>query len=739
MAKTRVINTSGGYGFGTFQGVFTPSILTIIGVVMYLRFGWVLGNVGLPGTLLIVTIGSSITFLTSLSISTLASNMRMRGGGAYYMLSRSLGVEAGAALGIPLALSQAICVSFYVSGFAEAFVGAEFPFASSWDIRVIGLATLAAIALVATLSAKLAMKLQYFIMAAIAISLISFFLGSSPTTQLPTDNIGIGNTSTFSHSSQPFWVVFAVFFPAVTGILSGLGMSGDLKNPGRSIPRGTIAAVVVGYLIYMAVPIALSLMVSDRSLLLTDSMILQKCARWKGAILAGIWAATLSSAIGSFLAAPRVVQALSRDKVVPAFLGRGFGSADDPRVASVICFLLAASGIWFGGIDILAPVLTLINLSVYGLLNFCAMMEGSMSSPAWRPSFKVHSSLSFAGFMLCLAAMLMISPAWTIFALIVEAVVFWTVKRRNLNASWGDMRGGIYTQIVAAALKKLVRKRHIERNWRPNLLVFCRLPIQNTRIFDFARGVSFSGGSLVTIASVLPQGLEGSGRELEINGSILRSAAKSGLKAYVKLIDAADSFSGISELIRSYGFGPVVPNTVVFGVPRPEHRHDIASAVMLAAKMNRNVVIVGESGLSMPVLPGKYVDVWWRGGGANAGLLLALAWLLNRKSNPMRINMIVQNRTREEVEEELSEFLSESRIDAVTRVFDSGNRPFGEIIAENSFDAALTLAGLRKPEDAETPGEYAAYFGAICEGVPRIPSAILVLAAEDVDFRRIFT
>ena len=736
MAKTRVIKDSGGYGFGTFQGVFTPSILTIIGVVMYLRFGWVLGNVGLPGTLLIVTIGSSITFLTGLSISTLASNMRMRGGGAYYMLSRSLGVEAGAALGIPLALSQAICVSFYVSGFAEAFVGAEFSFASSWDVRIVGLATLAAIAFVATLSAKLAMKLQYFIMAAIAFSLISFFLGSSP---LPVPPSPLPVTRSPFPVTQPFWVVFAVFFPAVTGILSGLGMSGDLKNPGRSIPRGTIAAVVVGYLIYMAVPVALSLMVSDRGVLLTDSMILQKCARWKGAILVGIWAATLSSAIGSFLAAPRVVQALSRDKVVPAFLGRGFGSADDPRVASILCFLLAACGIWFGGIDILAPVLTLINLSVYGLLNFCAMMEGSMSSPAWRPSFRVHSSFSFAGFMLCLAAMLMISPAWTIFALIVEAVVFWTVKRRNLNASWGDMRGGIYTQIVAAALKKLVRKRHVERNWRPNLLVFCRLPIQNTRIFDFARGVSFSGGSLVTIASVLPQGLEGSGRDLEIKGSILRSAEKSGLKAYVKLIDAVDSFTGISELIRSYGFGPVVPNTVVFGVPRPEHRHDIASAVMLAAKMNRNVVIVGESGLSLPVLPGKYVDVWWRGGGANAGLLLALAWLLNRKSNPMRINMIVQNRTCEEVEEELSDFLSESRIDAVTRIFESGNRPFGEIIAENSFDAALTLAGLRKPEDAETPGEYAAYFGAICEGVPRIPSAILVLAAEDIDFRRIFT
>ena len=237
--RTKKSETAGGYGFGTFQGVFTPSILTIIGVVMYLRFGWMLGNVGLPTSLLIVTMGSAITLLTGLSIAALATNMRVKGGGAYFILSRSLGLEAGAALGLPLALAQTICVSFYIAGFAEALVQSGLPVVSGWDPRLVGLATLAVLALVATLSADLALKSQYFIMAAIAFSLVAFFLGGAPADLAPPDAAAVP-------PRLDFWAVFAVFFPAVTGILSGLGMSGDLKDPGRSIPTGTIAAVLVG-------------------------------------------------------------------------------------------------------------------------------------------------------------------------------------------------------------------------------------------------------------------------------------------------------------------------------------------------------------------------------------------------------------------------------------------------------------------------------------------------------------
>jgi amino acid transporter len=236
-----------GYQFGAFKGVFTPSILTILGVIMYLRMGWVLGNAGLPLTLLIVTMASSITFLTGLSISATATNMQVGGGGAYYIISRSLGVEIGAAIGLPLFMAQSLSVAFYVIGFAEAVANAvdlsplvaALPFALN-EIQAVALITLVVLTIITCISADLALKAQMLILAAIVLSLASFFLGSiAPDLVFSPDAI--------IPPKVPFWGVFAVFFPAVTGILSGVSMSGDLKEPAKALPRGTLAAVLCGY------------------------------------------------------------------------------------------------------------------------------------------------------------------------------------------------------------------------------------------------------------------------------------------------------------------------------------------------------------------------------------------------------------------------------------------------------------------------------------------------------------
>jgi amino acid transporter len=723
---------SAGYGFGTFQGVFTPSILTIIGVVMYLRFGWMLGNVGLATSLLIVTMGSTITLLTGLSISALATNMRVKGGGAYFILSRSLGLEAGAALGIPLAISQTVCVSFYVAGFAEALVNSGLPVVSGWDPRLVGLTTLAVLALVSTLSADLALKSQYFIMAAIAFSLVSFFIGHAPQNIAPLDAASVP-------PPLDFWVVFAVFFPAVTGILSGLGMSGDLKEPGRSIPVGTISAVLVGYVIYMAVPIALRIMVQDDAILRSDTMILQKCARWQMPILLGVWAATLSSAIGSFLVAPRVLQALSRDRLLPSFFGRGFGRADDPRLAAAVCFGLAAVCVWLGDINAIAPVLTLFNLSTYGLLNFCAAVEEAMSNPSWRPTFRVKAFFSFLGFAGCLSAMFMISPGWTFVALICEGAIYWLVKRRALRAQWGDMRTGLFAELVRHALPHLNDTLHAERNWRPNLLVLVQLPVQDKRLPSLANGIS-GGRCLVTLASVLPAGFGGTEREQEVRDAVVRMSEKIGLNANVKLIGSSDDWSGMSELVRAYGFGPIVPNTVVLGAPVEDAEERFAELAMLVSRCHRNMLVVGAEGAAVPE-NGGIVDIWWRGGGANGGLMLAIALLLRRSgftSAKLRVNMIVNHRTHAEAEAELAKYMKGVRIEAETRVLELGDKTFTDVIRENSLDARLSFVGLRMPRPDETAESYGDYFSLLRDALSGIPQPIFVLAAESIDFRRIF-
>ena len=307
--SNQVVTPKAKNGLGTFGGVFTPSILTILGVIMYLRFGWVVGNVGLIGTLLIVTLATSITFLTALSVSAIATDQRVRIGGAYYMISRSLGVEVGGAVGIPLYIALALSVALYTVGFAESLV-AVFP---QLDFKTVGLITTVGVAILALISAKAAIKAQYFIMFGIALSLLSLFFG------IPIDDFSLELCGALYRNSEGFWVVFAVFFPAVTGIMAGVNMSGDLKDPAKSIPKGTFYAIGVGYLIYMLLPIILANR-ADALTLIDDPLIMRKIAWWGDAILIGVWGATLSSAIGSILGAPRVLQALARDGILPKWM-----------------------------------------------------------------------------------------------------------------------------------------------------------------------------------------------------------------------------------------------------------------------------------------------------------------------------------------------------------------------------------------------------------------------------------
>lgn len=728
MGKTED-TASGGYGFGTFQGVFTPSILTIIGVVMYLRFGWVLGNVGLTGSLALVAIGSTITLLTGLSISALATNMRMKGGGAYFMLSRSLGLESGAALGIPLALSQAIGVAFYIAGFAEALTQSGLPVISDWDIRTVGFVVLGGLALVSTLSANIALKSQYFIMGAIALSLVSFFFGSAPLE--PADPIT-------APAPLGFWPVFAVFFPAVTGILSGLGMSGDLKDPRKSIPIGTIAAVLTGYVVYTSVPIVLDLFVKDAVWLRADTMILQKCARWPMLVLIGIWAATLSSAVGSFLCAPRVLQALSRDRLLPRVFGKGFGKTDDPRFSSIVCFGIAAVGIALGDINALAPILTMFNLSTYALLNFAASAEEMLANPSWRPTFRIKAFFPIVGFAGCLGAMFMISPGWSIVAISCETAIYALVKRRQLRVQFGDVRTGILAALVRFAVRRLSSDAHAERNWRPNLLVFSRLPIQNRLMLGLAKGIA-GGRSFVTLASILPNDLTSIDRKT-IRDAVIRTGAGIDLDLIPRLQRSDDVWRGITETIRNYGFGPIAPNTILLGLPEEKHFADFTNVIRTIVTEKRNVLIIRSSDASPD---NGHLDIWWRGGGGNGALMMSLAVLMQRDDTwrryPLRVNMLVHNRTIEDAEKQLSEFLSRARIEATTRIIETEGAPFPSVLSRNSSDAALSFIGLRPPREEESASDYGQYLDHLMQDLSGVPSPIFVLSANGIDLERIFS
>ncbi|MDH4008463.1 MAG: hypothetical protein OEU35_10400, partial [Desulfuromonadales bacterium] len=270
---------------GTFIGVFTPTILTILGVIMYLRFGWVVGQVGLFKTILIVLLANLITLLTSLSLSAIATNSHVGVGGAYYMISRSLGLEIGGAIGFPLYVSQALSVTLYSFGLAESlkFVWPGVPVSIAACVIII------AVAILSLRGATFALRAQIPVMALIALSLLALATGAftGPGIQAAVEMPG-------AFVPAGFWVVFAVFFPAVTGIMAGLSMSGDLAEPRYSIPRGSVAATLVGMLVYLAVPVLLYVS-ADAASLNNDPLIWTRIALFgPWLILPGLWGAIFS-------------------------------------------------------------------------------------------------------------------------------------------------------------------------------------------------------------------------------------------------------------------------------------------------------------------------------------------------------------------------------------------------------------------------------------------------------------
>ncbi|HSG09510.1 MAG TPA: hypothetical protein VLA36_14210, partial [Longimicrobiales bacterium] len=470
-------------GLSTFGGVFTPSILTILGVIMYLRFGWVVGQVGLGGTLVIVTLATSITLITALSVAAIATDQRVRTGGAYYMISRSLGVETGGAVGIPLFLAQGLSVALYTVGFAES-VNRAFP---AVDARTVGLVTTVLVAALAIKSARAAIKAQYFIMGAIGLSLLSLLFGPTLEGVVPQ-----GAGLPLIEPTESFWAVFAVFFPAVTGIMAGVNMSGDLADPGRSIPRGTFAAIAVGYVIYMGLPLILAFR-ADTATLLADPLVMRRISIWGDAILLGVWGATLSSAVGSILGAPRVLQALARDGILPRplrWLGAGSGPDDTPRAGTVLTLGIALVAVWVGDLNVIAPVLTMFFLTTYGVVNVAAGLEKFLGSPSFRPLFKVPWPVSLLGAAGCAAVMFLINPAATVIAAVFVLSIFLWLERRGLEAAWGDVRRGVWMALTRAGLLQLRHAQEDPRNWRPHFLVLSGSPMKRWHLIELAADFS---------------------------------------------------------------------------------------------------------------------------------------------------------------------------------------------------------------------------------------------------------
>jgi hypothetical protein len=602
-------------------------------------------------------------------------------------------------------------------------------------VRLAGLATLAALGALTAFSADFALRTQYAVMALMALSLVSLFLGAPPA----PDALAVP-----AEPPAPlgFWPVLAVFFPAVTGILAGVSMSGDLKNPSRSLPRGTLAAIGVSYVVYMAIPVFLDSLGIDRGVLLTDHMIEHKAARWGWAILAGVWASALSSAVSNLLAAPRTLQALAGDRVAPRLLGRVYGAGNDPRWATALALALCVPGVLLGDINLIAPVVTMFNLTAYGLLNLSAGLEAMMANPSWRPTFRVPAAVSLAGFAACTAMMFMISTTWTFAAAASVAGIYWLMQRRAMRARWGDMRVGLLMFGARIILRRLARQKGGGRSWRPNLLVLSGAPTRRWYLIELADAIS-RNRSLTTLASIIPESTWTAERAESLRLSIRGHLERKGIEAQVRIHPGENHWAGIRELARAYGYGPLTPNTLLIGAPEnTDTALPFARLARLVVRTRRNLIVVREPDEEREAEDPSRIDIWWRGLTPNVAFMLALACLVKHSPHwsgtRLRLCHIAEKEEAlEEARHTLAAFLRDARVDAETEVLLQDTRPAFERIVETSRDTSLVFLGLLSP-GSEPDETYAAYYQNVLAGTTGLPLTVFAMAAEDIDFQGIF-
>lgn len=727
--------------FGTFKGVFVPSILTILGVILFLRLGWVVGQAGLASTIVIITISSLITFVTALSISATATNTRVGPGGSYFLVSRCFGLEAGAAIGLPLYCAQALGISFYAVGFAES-LKLFFP---EVPVTYVAFGTLAFLTILTFLSSNLALKAQTLILVLISLALGSLIF-STPLKPGAGPNEALQTVESFS-----FWQVFAVFFPAVTGIQSGVSMSGDLKDSGKSLPLGTLTAVAAGYVIYVLFAVLLAYS-APLDQLLTNSLILTEIAPYAILVFLGLWGATLSSALGSLMGAPRTLQALAKDRVLPFFLSQGSGETNEPRFATAFTFIIAAVGLFLGDLNAIASILTMFFLASYGALNLISGLEGLIANPSWRPTFRTPWSVSMFGAALCFGAMFLIDPGASQIALILIFIVYWVMRKRQIQAGYSDIRSGLVTHFTRNLIYKLYDLEKHARNWRPHFLVFSGSPKSRLYLIDLAYAITQKRGFL-TVASILMSKDIDREKLQRFETSIREFLRKRKVTALVKVNQSESLSSGARAMIENYGIGNIVPNTIVLGSTKhSEKMDDFARIVFEVFLEQKNILIIKneaqegslEALISAPSNI-ESIDIWWGGKNNNASLMLTLAYMLKTsrrwKEVKLCLKTLVANKDQcEGVMNNLREFVKASRIPAEVQgyVVPDISRPI-EHIAEHSKEASLVFVGMRSPKEDETVESYHDYYQGLLEKTSDLPSIIFTLAGEPTDFHKIFS
>ncbi len=683
--------------FGTFDGVFLPTILSLFGVILFLRTGWVVGNAGLINALIILSIAEFISFATALSLSAISTNIKVGTGGVYYIVSRSLGVNTGGAIGIPLYLSQAISISFYIIGFLESV---QILIGSNINFKIWGTVVLLLFSFLAYEGADFAVKFQYLIFSLLVLGILSFLI--TPHWIL----LKVNFTAHYSNSYN-FWKVFAVFFPAVTGITAGIGLSGELKDPEKNIPIGSITAVVISFIVYGLVMWKAASLEPSR-VLIENTGVFVKDATIPILVILGVWAATISSALTFTLGAPRTLKALADDGAVPKFMASTLNSKkQEPRMGVIVSFFIAEAFILLGSLNQVATVITMFFLITYSVSNYSAGIQGIIGNPSYRPRFKVPWTISFAGFAGTLLAMFLISPEGMIVAALAILVVYFLLKRRGLHQTWGDVRAGFWISLARFALIKLKETKLDPLNWRPNLMVFTGNPETRLYLSKMADWLS-RGKGIITLFNIVECCSDRASldREKELQ-KLKEFIYRNKLTAFAEVEMVKDPWESIPCIAQAHGIGKLYSNVALFGWGQhPQKENHLIKIIKRLIWLNRDVLIL-KYDKSRGFGTQRTIDIWWGGRGGNIELMLLLSYIIlmndEWKGGKVRILRTVSDKTNMETVREITEKkLYSARLDAdVKIILNAEYRPLKELMEKFSKEADLTIVGLPVPKEGE--------------------------------------
>ncbi len=702
--------------FGTLP-VFMMAISTILGAILFLRFGYAVGHQGFLGVLGIIFLGHMVTIPTAMAVAEIATNQKVQGGGAYYIISRSFGLNIGSAIGIALYLSQAISVAFYVIAFSEAFdpmirflhyeIGTPLI-----DKRWIGLFSMSILALlILTRGANIGMKALYFVVTLLFTSLLFFFLGK------PTEAEHTFALNVQIRNPDSFFYVFTIVFPAFTGLVAGLGLSGDLKNPSKSIPRGTLWATLAGFVVYILVAYKLSASASPQELA-SDQLIMGKIALWGPIIPIGLAAASLSSALGSIMVAPRTLQAMGYDMVFPGaglnrWLSKGKEKDNEPTNAGLVSVIIAFVFVAFGDIDFVAQIISMFFMVTYGVICLISLLEHLAADPSYRPTFKSRWYLSLLGAITSFWLMFKMNTPYAILSLIFMGGIYMTVSgyKRKEKGLVNLFRGVIFQ--LSRQLQILAQRadrEDLNEHWRPFTICVSQDTFKRRSAFDMLRWISLKYGFGTYIHYIKGFLTEDTNRESrKVLNKLIHLAAGSKNRVYLDTIISPSYTSAIAQVIQLSGISGKGNNMILFEFSKnkPESLSEALSThdILSATGFDLCVLETSYKGFGYK----KQIHIWITADDYdNANLMILLGYIIlghpEWKKGVISIFALHRPEESNERQKELKNLIREGRLPiSMTNIsmVNIKDRKLKEVIGERSVDADLTIVGFRHEELTE--------------------------------------